>query len=77
MMQNILRPRQIKWLLLGGILSAAYAVEVVRGLKSERVNYSENTTVTMMSKYEETALNITKIENTVGHLVEELGKAVL
>ena len=34
MMQNILRPRQIKWLLLGGILSAAYAVEVVRGLKS-------------------------------------------
>ena len=34
MMQNILRLRQIKWLLLGGILSAAYAVEVVRGLKS-------------------------------------------
>lgn len=67
----------LMWLLLGGILSAAYAVEVVRGLKSESVNYSENTTVTMMSKYEETALNITKIENTVGHLVEELGKAVL
>ena len=38
------------------------------------VNYSENTTVTMMSKYEETALNITKIETTVGHLVEELGE---
>lgn len=40
----------------------------------ESVNYSENTTVTMMSKYEETALNITKIEGTVGHLVEELGE---
>ncbi|MBO5304032.1 MAG: PilZ domain-containing protein [Lachnospiraceae bacterium] len=34
---------------------------------------SENITVTMMSKYEETARNITDIENVVGQLVEELG----
>ena len=40
----------------------------------ESVGYSENTTITMMSKYEETAVNITKIESTVGHLVEELGE---
>ena len=46
----------------------------IMALMRESVNYSENTTVTMMSKYEETALNITKIENTVGHLVEELGE---
>ena len=34
---------------------------------------SENITVTMMSKYEETAKNIANIESVVGHLVEELG----
>lgn len=40
----------------------------------ESVTYSENTTVVMMNKYEETAINISKIEGTVGHLVEELGE---
>ena len=40
----------------------------------ESVTYSENTTVVMMNKYEETAINIGKIEGTVGHLVEELGE---
>ena len=39
----------------------------------ESVVTSETTTVTMMSKYEETARNITNIETVVGHLVEELG----
>ena len=34
---------------------------------------SEKTTVTMMSKYEETAKDIGNIENIVGKLVEELG----
>lgn len=34
---------------------------------------SETTTVTMMSKYEETARNVGKIEAVVGKLVEELG----
>lgn len=34
---------------------------------------SEDITVTMMSKYDETARNITSIENVVGQLVEELG----
>ena len=40
---------------------------------TESVVDSETTTVTMMSKYEETARNITNIETVVGHLVEELG----
>ncbi len=40
---------------------------------TESVVNSETTTVTMMSKYEETARNITNIETVVGHLVEELG----
>lgn len=39
----------------------------------ESVVESENTTVTMMSKYEETARNIGNIESVVGKLVEELG----
>lgn len=39
----------------------------------ESVEVSENTTATMMSKYEETARNITNIESVVGRLVEELG----
>jgi len=39
----------------------------------ESVVDSENTTVTMMSKYDETARNITNIETVVGKLVEELG----
>lgn len=34
---------------------------------------SEATTVTMLSKYEETARNVAAIESVVGHLVEELG----
>lgn len=45
----------------------------IMGQMRDSVAYSENTTVTMMSKYEETAINISKIEGTVGHLVEELG----
>ena len=40
---------------------------------TESVVDSESTTVTMMSKYEETARNITDIELVVGKLVEELG----
>ncbi len=40
---------------------------------TESVVSSETTTITMMSKYEETARNITNIETVVGHLVEELG----
>lgn len=38
------------------------------------VKDSEATTVTMMNKYEETARNVVKIEQVVGHLVEELGE---
>lgn len=34
---------------------------------------SEKTTITMMSKYEETAKDIGNIESIVGKLVEELG----
>ena len=40
---------------------------------TESVVESETTTATMMSKYDETALNITNIETVVGQLVEELG----
>ena len=40
---------------------------------TESVIDSETTTATMMSKYDETALNITNIETVVGQLVEELG----
>lgn len=40
---------------------------------TESVMDSETTTATMMSKYEETARNITNIEIVVGQLVEELG----
>lgn len=40
---------------------------------TESVVDSETTTATMMSKYDETARNITNIETVVGHLVEELG----
>ena len=40
---------------------------------TESVVDSETTTATMMSKYDETARNITNIELVVGHLVEELG----
>jgi len=40
---------------------------------TESVVDSETTTATMMSKYDETARNITNIEMVVGHLVEELG----
>ena len=39
----------------------------------ESVMNSETTTTTMMSKYDETAKNITKIESVVGVLIEELG----
>ncbi len=35
---------------------------------------SETTTVTMLSKYDETARNVSMIENVVGKLVEELGE---
>lgn len=40
---------------------------------TESVVNSETTTTTMMSKYDETARNITNIERVVGHLIEELG----
>lgn len=40
---------------------------------TESVMDSETTTATMMSKYDETARNITIIETVVGQLVEELG----
>ncbi len=40
---------------------------------TESVIESENTTSTMLSKYEETARNVANIENVVGQLVEELG----
>ena len=40
---------------------------------TEGVTESENTTSTMLSKYEETARNVANIENVVGKLVEELG----
>jgi len=40
---------------------------------TSRVEKSESTTVTMMGKYEETVQNITKIEDVVARLVEELG----
>lgn len=39
----------------------------------EGVVESETTTVTMLSKYEETARNVINIENVVGSLVEKLG----
>ena len=40
---------------------------------TESVIESENTTNTMLNKYQETAANVVKIENVVGALVEELG----
>ncbi len=40
----------------------------------EGVKESEETTKTMMSKYEETAKNVVGIENVVGKLVSELGE---
>lgn len=40
---------------------------------TESVVESENTTKSMLSKYEETAHNVVNIENVVGALVEELG----
>lgn len=43
-------------------------VTIVEGVKE-----SEETTKTMMSKYEETAKNVAGIENVVGKLVSELG----
>lgn len=41
---------------------------------TESVIESENTTSSMLSKYEETARNVINIENVVGGLVEELGE---
>ena len=40
---------------------------------NEGVRNSEETTKTMLSKYEETTRNVVNIENVVGKLVEELG----
>lgn len=40
---------------------------------TDSVTYSEDTTKTMLSKYEETANNIVNIEMVVGKLMEELG----
>ena len=41
---------------------------------TDSVSDSETTTVTMLSKYEETARNVINIEQVVGKLVEELGE---
>ena len=43
-------------------------VTIVKGVKE-----SEETTRTMMSKYDETAKSVSDIENVVGKLVSELG----
>lgn len=48
-------------------------VQDIMTVMTESVIDSETTTVTMLSKYEETARNISDIEAVVGHLVEELG----
>lgn len=48
-------------------------VQDIMTVMTESVIDSETTTVTMLSKYEETARNIGDIEAVVGHLVEELG----
>ena len=48
-------------------------VQDIMDSMTESVMESESTTATMMSKYDETARNITNIEMVVGHLVEELG----
>lgn len=48
-------------------------VQDIMVLMTESVVASESTTASMMSKYEETARNITNIESVVGRLVEELG----
>ena len=48
-------------------------VQDIMVIIKESVTDSENTTTTMLSKYEETARNVVKIESVVGKLVEELG----
>ncbi|MBQ7920407.1 MAG: PilZ domain-containing protein [Lachnospiraceae bacterium] len=48
-------------------------VQDIMTVMTDSVIDSETTTVTMLSKYEETARNIGEIEAVVGHLVEELG----
>ncbi|MBQ8798047.1 MAG: PilZ domain-containing protein [Lachnospiraceae bacterium] len=47
--------------------------DIMEGMKVS-VRESELTTETMLSKYEETARNVVKIETVVGKLVEELGE---
>lgn len=49
-------------------------VKDIMATMSESVIDSETTTATMLSKYEETAINVEKIESVVGRLVEELGE---
>lgn len=49
-------------------------VRDIMGSMQNRVRDSELTTETMLSKYEETARNVVKIETVVGKLVEELGE---
>lgn len=48
-------------------------VQDIMVIMSDSVVDSETTTVTMLSKYEETARNIGNIEGVVGRLIEELG----
>ena len=48
-------------------------VQDIMDIMVESVKDSETTTATMMSKYEETARNVIRIEQVVGRLVEELG----
>ena len=47
-------------------------MDIMDQMKESVVN-SENTTVAMKSKYEETAIQIGKIEDTAGELADELG----
>lgn len=49
-------------------------VQDIMAAMTESVVESENTTNSMLSKYEETARNVVNIENVVGGLVEELGE---
>lgn len=45
----------------------------VMQMMTESINSADDTTKTMLSKYDESAKNVTIIENVVGQLMEELG----
>lgn len=48
-------------------------ISEVMNVMTESVRYSEETTKTMLSKYDETLRNVVRIEEVVGKLMEELG----